>query len=187
MGIGTGGFKPNVSPLIAEQVKWHKLKIKTLTSGERVVVDPAATTARIYNWFYITINIGAAIGQIGMSYTSRYVGFWVASLIPTCVHCTSIPVLFFCKRFYNLRPPEGSILGPAIKLLVLGSKGRWHLNPITTWKHMNDGTYWEDLKPSRTAPENRSSWMTFDDAWVDEVRRGWSSIQVFCWLVFSCI
>lgn len=68
IGIGTGGFKPNISPLIAEQVKFHKMKIRTLPSGERVIVDHAATIARIYNWFYLFINVGALVGQIGMSY-----------------------------------------------------------------------------------------------------------------------
>lgn len=68
MGIGTGCFKPNISPLIAEQVKFHKLKVVTTKSGERVIVDHACTIARIYNWFYLFINVGAIIGQVGMAY-----------------------------------------------------------------------------------------------------------------------
>lgn len=83
---------------------------------------------------------------------------------------------------YNLRPPEGSVLLPAVRLLLRGTKGKWHLNPVRTFRHMNDGSFWEDLKPSRIAPGNRPSWMTFDDAWVDEVRRGWAAINVFLWL-----
>lgn len=90
--------------------------------------------------------------------------------------------MFFCKKIYNLRPPEGSVLAPAVKLLLRGTKGRWHLNPIRTFKHMNDGTFWEVLKPSRYARNDRPAWMTFDDAWVDEVRRGWAACNVFLWL-----
>lgn len=48
MGIGTGGFKANISPLIAEQYKITKLFVKTLKNGERVIVDPVLTTGRIY-------------------------------------------------------------------------------------------------------------------------------------------
>jgi POT family proton-dependent oligopeptide transporter len=48
IGIGTGGFKSNISPLIAEQYKRSKPFIKTLKSGERVIVDPAITVSRIY-------------------------------------------------------------------------------------------------------------------------------------------
>lgn len=47
MGVGTGGFKANISPLVAEQYKLEKAIIKTLPSGERVIVDPAQTHARM--------------------------------------------------------------------------------------------------------------------------------------------
>ncbi len=57
MGLGTGAFKPNISPLIAEQVKFHKLRVETTPKGERVIVDNACTIARIYNWFYLFINV----------------------------------------------------------------------------------------------------------------------------------
>ena len=48
MGIGTGGFKPNISPLVAEQYKKTKLFIRYTRSGEKVIVDPSLTTSRIY-------------------------------------------------------------------------------------------------------------------------------------------
>src|SRR5271154_2569446 len=48
MGIGTGGFKANISPLVAEQYKRTKLFIVTMGNGERVIVDPVLTTSRIY-------------------------------------------------------------------------------------------------------------------------------------------
>lgn len=48
MGLGTGGFKANISPLVAEQYKRNKLFIKTTKTGERVIFDPAMTTSRIY-------------------------------------------------------------------------------------------------------------------------------------------
>jgi dipeptide/tripeptide permease len=45
---GTGGFKSNVSPLVAEQYRITKCYIAVTRSGERVIVDPAMTTTRIY-------------------------------------------------------------------------------------------------------------------------------------------
>jgi proton-dependent oligopeptide transporter, POT family len=56
MGIGTGGFKPNISPLVAEQVPNPKIHIreeKSMFSSktERVIVDPQVTILRVYNWF----------------------------------------------------------------------------------------------------------------------------------------
>lgn len=73
MGFGTGGFKPNISPLIVEQIDVTHAFVKTLPSGERVVVDPIITQSRIYHYFYLFINIGALIGQIGMVGSSIFV------------------------------------------------------------------------------------------------------------------
>ena len=47
MGAGTGGFKSNISPLIAEQ-QTGELHVHTEPSGERVLVDLALTIQRIY-------------------------------------------------------------------------------------------------------------------------------------------
>jgi proton-dependent oligopeptide transporter, POT family len=58
-GLGKGGIKANVSPLIAEQYTNTKQMIKVLKSGERVIVDPAVTVQRIYMIFYLCINIGS--------------------------------------------------------------------------------------------------------------------------------
>jgi POT family proton-dependent oligopeptide transporter len=66
LGIGTGGFKSNISPLLAEQQTDTKKRIETLASGERVIVDPTVTTSRIFLYFYLCINIGSLVGQIGM-------------------------------------------------------------------------------------------------------------------------
>lgn len=48
MGLGTGGFKSNISPLVAEQYKRSKPFIAITKSGERVIVDPTLTTSRLY-------------------------------------------------------------------------------------------------------------------------------------------
>jgi POT family proton-dependent oligopeptide transporter len=48
MGLGTGGFKSNISPLVAEQQRHLRPFVSQTKSGERVVVDPILTTSRIY-------------------------------------------------------------------------------------------------------------------------------------------
>ncbi len=87
IGFGTGGFKPNISPLIVEQLDVEHLRIRTLKTGERVIVDPAITINRVYNWFYWFINVGALVGQICMVYAEKYVGFYLSFLLPTCMLC----------------------------------------------------------------------------------------------------
>ncbi|KAF2672812.1 peptide transporter PTR2-A [Microthyrium microscopicum] len=181
MGIGTGGFKPNISPLIAEQIPHERIFVKTLKSGERVIVDPAVTISRVYNWFYLFINIGALVGQISMAYAERYVGFWLSFLLPTIAFVVTLPVLFFCRNMYKRSPPTGSVLGPAFKLLMYGLKKNISANPVKSYKRMTDGGFWDRIKPSVFAPGTRPKWMTFDDAWVSEVARGFAACKVFVW------
>jgi POT family proton-dependent oligopeptide transporter len=179
MGIGTGGFKPNVNPLIVEQLDLEKMVTRTLPSGERVIVDPAATASRVYHYFYLFINIGALAGQLGMVYCEHYVGFWLSYTLPTIMLCFCPLVMLWGRRRYKRVPPQGSVLGRSVKLFLLANRGRWSLNPVKTYKRLHDGTFWEDVKPSRIA--NKPKWMDFDDAWVSEVRRGFHACAVFLW------
>lgn len=65
MGCGTGGFKSNISPLIAEQLQDTKPKvIRDKKTGERVLSDPAITVARVFLYFYMMINVGSLVGQV---------------------------------------------------------------------------------------------------------------------------
>lgn len=180
MGLGTGTFKPNISPLIAEQVPQEKMRVE-VQKGERVIVDPAVTITRIYNYFYMFINIGALVGQIGMVYAERYVGFWLAYLIPTVMFIFCLPVLYFCKKFYILKPPSGNVMGPAFKIFFKALGNGVSVNPMKTWRNWNDGTMWTAVMPS-TLGASAPSWYNFDDAWVDEVRRGFAACSVFFWV-----
>jgi proton-dependent oligopeptide transporter, POT family len=52
-------------------------------------------------------------------------------------------------------------------------KGNWSINPVTVFRTLGTDDFWNRNKPSRVA--NKPNWMTFDDAWVDELRRGLSA------------
>lgn len=127
------------------------------------------------------INIGALIGQIGMVYCEYYVGFYMSFLLPTIMLCFCPLVMLWGRKRYRRVPPEGSVLGKAFKVFVYANKGRWSLNPRKTYRNLHDGTFWLKVKPSNIAPADRPKWMTFDDAWVDEVRRGFNACAVFLW------
>jgi POT family proton-dependent oligopeptide transporter len=182
MGIGTGSFKSNISPLIAEQLPMTKMVVRELPSGERVIFDPSVTQSRVYHYFYLFINIGALVGQIGMVYAEKYVGFWLAYLLPTALLCVCPLVVWACGKMYVRTPPAGSVLGKSVALFILANKGQWSINPAKTWRNLNDGMFWERVKPSNIEPSRRPSWMTFDDQWVDEVGRGFAACSVFCWM-----
>ena len=74
-------FKPNVSPLLLDQMPHTVPKTKVLKTGEKVIVDPEATTERAMLWFYLLINIGGFM-QVATSYAEKYVGWWLAFILP---------------------------------------------------------------------------------------------------------
>jgi len=182
MGLGTGLFKANISPLVAEQYKRTKIFVKELPSGERVIVDPALTISRVYIYFYLFINVGALIGQISMTYAEKFVGFWLAYTLPTVVFLLSPIVLFIGRNRYNTSPPTGSVLATAWHAWRLASKGRWSANPAKTLRQMKADDFWESVKPSNIPVENRPKWMNYDDQWVNELARGLSACAVFLWI-----
>jgi len=130
-------------------------------------------------YFYLFINVGALIGQIGMTYSEKYVGFWLAYTLPTVVFLLCPIVLWIGRTRYIRSPPTGSVLATAVHLWRFAAKGRWSINPVKTWRQMNADDFWDSAKPSRQA--ERPAWMNFDDQWVDEVKRGLKACSVFCW------
>ena len=49
--------------------------------------------------------------------------------------------------------------------------------------------FWEAAKPSKVKEIDgqRPAWMTFDDHWVDEVKRGFKACSVFAWFPVYCM
>ncbi|KAK7429409.1 hypothetical protein QQZ08_004001 [Neonectria magnoliae] len=168
--VGTGFFKANVSPLLAEQNEDNRMRVE-VQNGERVIVDPAVTNTRIFLYFYFCINIGSMAGQIGMVYVEKYHSFYLAFLIPTILFLIAPIVLAFNKKNYKLSPPTGSVLSKFLRMFVYVQK---RCKPFK----LN----WDLAKPSNVPVDERPSWMTYDDAWVDEVRRGLMACKVFLFL-----
>lgn len=177
-GIGTGLFKSNISPLLAEQQVDIKMRIKTTKKGERVIVDPAVTTSRLFLYFYMCINVGSVVGQITMVFAEKYVGFWLSYMLPTVLFLVAPVVLIVMKKRYRLSPPTGSIVSKFFKMWFTAMKGVWSLN----FAKMRRNFTWDKVRPSKVPVNQRPKWMNYDDAWVDEVRRGLKACQVFLFL-----
>lgn len=178
LGVGTGCFKSNISPLLAEQLPQKRPLVMTLKSGERVIKDPAVTLSRAMLYFYMMINIGSLAGGIGMVYAERYVGFWLSYALPTFLFFVAPVVLLVCKKWYTTSPPTGDVTSKAFGLLFLASKGCWSPNPAKTYRNFSNEGFWERVKPSNMGPD-RPKWMQgIDDAWVDQVARGFNACKV---------
>ncbi|KAK2813799.1 hypothetical protein FQN50_000199 [Emmonsiellopsis sp. PD_5] len=188
-GAGAGGFKPNISPLMVEQLKAKKIHVEE-RKGERVIVDPALTTQRIFLYFYMCINVGSISGQVTMVYAERYIGFWLSYLLPTAMFAICPIVLIIFNKRYVHSPPTGSVLGKAFQLIKFACRGKVSWNLKKTTRNLGSPNFWEDVKPSNVA--FKPKFMTFDDAWVDEVARGVKACLVFAyyplfWLAYNQI
>ncbi|GKT42855.1 putative peptide transporter ptr2 [Colletotrichum spaethianum] len=168
---GTGLFKANISPMLAEQNKDIRMRVE-VRKGERVIVDPAVTNSRIFLWFYFAINVGATGGQISMVFVEKYHSFWLAFLLPTILFAICPVVLFLNKKNYHLTPPTGSVLEKFFRMSSFAAKRSGGYTKLN----------WEHAKPSNVPVAERPGWLTYDDAWVDEVRRGLKACKVFLFL-----
>ncbi|KAG8709873.1 hypothetical protein FRC08_017930 [Ceratobasidium sp. 394] len=188
MGFATGAIKANVSPLVAEQVPDTQERVKTLPSGEKVIVDPNLTIQRVFMYFYLMINIGS-LGSIATTETELHYGFWLAYLIPTIVYFIVPIVLLAGVHKYTQYPPRGSILVEAFRVLRRAYKGVWSINPAETIRRFQDPKKWDKARPSvigggdveqHHEMVDRGKFVpTWDDTFVDEMKRTISATRIF--------
>lgn len=97
-------------------------------------------------------------------------------------------VLFIGRKRYVRSPPAGSVLGKALRVLRYCAKGKMSLNPIKTYRNLTAPDFFDRAKASnvRAIEGQRPAWMTFDDVWVDEVKRGFAACTVFAWMPLYC-
>ncbi|QRV88550.1 peptide transporter PTR2 [Ceratobasidium sp. AG-Ba] len=187
MGLGTGGFKSNISPLVAEQYR-GKLHKRTLASGETVIVDPTLTVQKTFLYFYMMINCGSLL-SLTTTFAEKHVGFWLAYALPTFVFLLIPPVLIWGNKRYHKTPPRGSVLLETWRVFRLAARGRWSINPARTYKNFTAPEFWNQAKPSyyagKTSGEHVSgagavpNGITWDDQFVDEVMRALKACKVF--------
>lgn len=165
IGLGAGGIKSNVSPLIAEQYRSRGQFVRTLKSGERVIIDPDVTIQRIYMMFYFCINCGSLSG-IATVYLEKYVGFWSAYLLPFCMFFIGIGTLLVGRKYYVTAPPQGSIILQAFKV--------W-------WIALRNNCNLDVAKPSYQSrlPSGPKYAVNWSEQFVEELRRSLVACRVF--------
>ncbi|KAB8069536.1 POT family-domain-containing protein [Aspergillus leporis] len=154
IGLGAGGIKSNVGPLVADQYTGKKPVIKITSDNRRVILDPDVTVQTIYSRYYWLINIGSCAGLIA-PWVERKVGFWATFLIPLCIYGCATVVLIFCRNKYITRPPQGSIAIRAAHVLWIGFKKN------RTMDH---------AKPSYLRQQGETIDLPWDDQFVDEIK-----------------
>ncbi|EEA25024.1 POT peptide transporter, putative [Talaromyces marneffei ATCC 18224] len=163
IGLGFGGIKSNVAPLIAEQYSRKPLRIKTLAGGEKVIVDPDVTIQTIYGRYYWVINVGS-LSVIPASWLELKVSFRAAFLLPLCFWVLPVGALVVGRGRYVVQKPSGSILIKAMRVFWVGLKRGRNLDAA------------KSSVLAQTQPETTVPW---DDAFVEELKRALVACSVF--------
>ncbi|KAF4918709.1 putative peptide transporter ptr2 [Colletotrichum viniferum] len=121
IGVGTGGIKAYVTPMCAEQYQNSHPVVRTLKSGEEVLVDPELTVQRLFMWFYWVVNIGALSPLITVNVEAHH-SFWLAYLIPLIAILISAAVFISGQKKYVKVPPEGSAIVDAFRVTSIAIK-----------------------------------------------------------------
>ncbi|KAJ5535075.1 hypothetical protein N7527_001329 [Penicillium freii] len=107
LAIGAGLFKPNISPTVLDQHKSQTPYVKTLKSGEKVIVDPETTNNRTMLLFYMFVNLGAFY-MLATTYAEKYIGFWLSFLLSGAIYFLLPILLFAVYKKTKKQPPSGN-------------------------------------------------------------------------------
>ncbi|OJJ39933.1 hypothetical protein ASPWEDRAFT_151477 [Aspergillus wentii DTO 134E9] len=147
IGMGTGGIKSNVSPLIAEQFS-QPARIKTLSSGEKVVVDPNVTVQTIYSRYYWVINIGS-LSVIPASWLELKVDFWAAFMLPLALWGLAAVALLAGRKNYIAQTPKESVITKTVKVFWISIKNGFNLDAARG--SVRDDTFISELRRALVA------------------------------------
>ncbi|GJJ06618.1 hypothetical protein Clacol_000811 [Clathrus columnatus] len=164
IGIGVGGIKVNVSPLVAEQYPKHGQWIRTEKDGRRVIVDANLTIQRIFMW--ILACVPAPNYRLPHS---RFAG---------CAQVSNLK-----RNRYIKTPAKRSIILESIKVLQIAYRKVWSLNPVRCWRNLRSGPDWDSARPAvdddLTTGINQKRYITWDSQLVDEIKRTLIACKVF--------
>ncbi|CAF1446017.1 unnamed protein product [Adineta steineri] len=184
IGMGAGGVKSNVSPLMAEQYTRKTLIVKEI-KGKKKIIDPQITIQSLFNWFYWAINLGALSSILTVN-VEKYHSFWLAYLIPLVIFIGAIIVLVVGRQRYIRAPPNGSLLVQAFRATRIAFRLRWKLGKQDHIKHILD--YAKQAQTSDETTETNEKMNEF----IDDLKQAIHACRVFAfypiyWICFTQI
>ncbi|KAJ5304331.1 cytochrome P450 monooxygenase [Penicillium atrosanguineum] len=126
MSIGSGAFNATVVPFIADQYDDEEFRIR-MKKGQKVVSDRELTITYIYNVYYWTINIVGFLAD-STPLLERYVGFWVAYLVPCCAMWLALLPVLFGRHYFIRVVPTTNIMPQVCTALRLGIAGGFKMD-----------------------------------------------------------
>lgn len=176
LAFGAGMFKSNIAPTVIDQYTHQYQYVKTLNSGEKVIVDPEATISKIMLTFYALINVGAFFG-VATSYSEKNVGYWLAYLLPCILYLLCPLVLLFAYKRTLKTPPQGSQLENVFRIVGIATKRNGIMKLGRTG-------FLDAAKPSKLAAEGYDKEVPWTDKFVEDVGRTFYACQIFMFFPF---
>ncbi|XP_020220190.1 protein NRT1/ PTR FAMILY 5.2-like [Cajanus cajan] len=124
IAAGTGGTKPNISTMGADQFDEFEPKERTQKLS-------------FYNWWVFNILIGTISAQTLLVYIQDRVGFGLGYGIPTIGLALSILVFLFGTPLYRHRLPSGSPLTRMVQVLVAAMR-KWKVKIPDNLNELNE-------------------------------------------------
>ena len=107
VALGTGGIKPCVSAYGADQ----------FDDADEVVKKQKAS---FFNWFYLSINVGALIASSVLVWVQENVSWGLGFGIPAAAMAIAVVSFFSGTRLYRNQKPGGSALTRIAQVIVAG-------------------------------------------------------------------
>ncbi|THC88284.1 hypothetical protein EYZ11_012273 [Aspergillus tanneri] len=102
IAVGSGGVRSSIAPFIAEQYTETTPKVKLRKNGRKIITDRELTIQYIYNVYYWMANIGGLSALI-TTVLEKYVGYWVAYLVPLCMMALSVVPLLAWRHTFGFQ------------------------------------------------------------------------------------
>lgn len=146
LAIGSGAFKTTVVPFIADQYDETEYRIKITKDGGIVVTSRELTITYIYNFFYWCVNVAGFVADC-TPLLERYVGFWLAYLIPCCAMGLSLSPVILGHRLFVRAMPNSNVMPQAytaLKYAIMGGFKMDAAKPETQLHQHGRQVPWED-------------------------------------------
>ncbi|KAI1372117.1 POT family-domain-containing protein [Hypoxylon crocopeplum] len=127
LAIGSGAFKTTVVPFIADQYDQTDFRICARNTGEKVVTSRELTITYIYNVFYWAVNAVCFFADC-TPLLERYVGFWLAYLIPCCCMWLALIPILLGRNYFVRASPTSNTLPDVATALRYGISGGFRMD-----------------------------------------------------------
>ncbi|XP_057781629.1 protein NRT1/ PTR FAMILY 5.2-like [Salvia miltiorrhiza] len=180
IAIGTGGTKPNISTMGADQFDDYEPQEKFQKLS-------------FFNWWMFSIFLGTLFSNTFLVYIQDNVGWAVGYALPTVGLAVSILVFIVGTRYYRHKPPSGSPLTRMARVLVATLR-KWRLvvpdepkqlHELPLEHYSTSGTFRLDhssslsfLDKAAVVSNSKSPWMLCSVTQVEETKQMMKMIPI---------